>query len=85
VLVQDPVEDVLAGHRVDDRLAQQRAEQVDGDAAFPQRLGEGVVLLFGAFDPQHVVEQELVLVGWGEPFQLQVRPVHDHLAQDPDL
>ena len=57
----------------------------DFDAAFHERVGEGVVLLARPADPEHVVEEELVLVARGQTPQLEVRPVQDHPAQTADL
>ena len=61
------------------------SQQVHLHAQVPQRLGEGVVLLLGPLHPQHVVEEVLVLVGRGQPLQLQVRAVQDRLSQAADL
>src|SRR6185312_12166025 len=44
-----------------------------------------VVLLPGPSGPQHVVEQQLADVPRGQPGQLEPGPVHDHLAERPDL
>jgi hypothetical protein len=38
-----------------------------------------------ALHPQDVVEEKLVVVGRGETFQAQVRPMHHHLAQAADF
>jgi hypothetical protein len=48
-------------------FGQQLTEQVDADTALAQRIGERVVLLTRPADPEHVVEQQLVLVGRGQP------------------
>ena len=45
-----------------ERLAQQVAEEVHLDPAVPQYVGEAVVLGTRAPDPQHVVEEQRVLV-----------------------
>ena len=44
-----------------------------------------VVLLLGALDPEHVVEEVVVLVGGRQPLQLEVRAVQDRLPQAADL
>ena len=84
-LVESLLEDVLAGLRDGHGLAQQLVEQVHLDAEVAQCLGEGVVLLLGALDPEHVVEQVLVVVGRGQPLQLEVGPVQDRLSQAAHL
>ena len=48
-------------------------EVEDPHPELAQRLGEAVVLLLGPLDPQHVVEEQVVLVGRRQPLQLQVR------------
>lgn len=84
-LVEDPVENVRAGLRKLERLPQQLPEQMHGHTAVPQHLGEGVVLLLRPLHPEDVVEEQPVLVGGCEPFQLEVGPVHDHLTEPSDL
>ncbi len=42
---------------------EQLVEQVHPHAEIAQRVGERVVLLLGALDPEHVVEEVLVVVG----------------------
>jgi len=49
--------------------------------AVAHRLGEHVVLGFGAGHPQHVVEQQFLGVGRRQPGVLQTRPVNHHPAQ----
>ena len=65
--------------------SQQVGEQVHGDALVAQHLGEAVVLLLGAVHPQHVVEEQPVLVAGGQAEQLRAGAVQDHLAQASDL
>ena len=84
-LVEDPVQDVAAGLGHLERAPQQVGEQVHGDALLAQHLGEAVVLLLGAVHPQHVVEQQPVLVARGQAQHLGAGAVQDHLAQAPDL
>src|SRR5207245_4899963 len=50
-----------------------------------ERIGEGVVLLARALDPEHVVEEQLVLVRRREPFQLKVRAMQQRPSQRPDF
>ena len=64
---------------------EQLLEVDDLGAAVAQQVGERVVLLAGPLDPQHVVEQQVVVVGRGQPLELQVRPVDHDLAQLADL
>ena len=52
---------------------------------FFERVDERVVLLAGALDPDHVVEEQVVLVARGEPLELEARPVHEHRVQDADF
>ncbi len=73
----------LASGMLDAR--EQVAEEVHGDAAVAQHVGEAVVLLPRAAHPQHVVEEQRVLVAGGEPLQLQIRSVQDDPAQPPGL
>jgi hypothetical protein len=46
---------------------------------------ELVVLVLGALDPQHVVEQQLVVVGGGQPLEAELGPMDHHLAQPTNL
>ena len=46
---------------------------------------ELVVLVLRPLDPQHVVEQQVVVVGRGQPLEAELRPVDHHLAQLADL
>lgn len=67
------------------RLAQQIPEQMDLDPAVTEHVREPVVLGAGAPHPQHVVEEEVVLVGRGEPLEFEIGPVEDHSPQAPGL
>jgi hypothetical protein len=58
---------------------------VDGDTAVAQDVGEPVVLGARPAHPEHVVEEQRVLVAGGEPFELEIRPVKDDAAQPPGL
>ena len=44
-----------------------------------------VVLPLGALDPQDIVEQQVVVVGRGQAFEAEIRPVNDHLAELADF
>ena len=46
-----------------ERLGEQVLEQEDLDAALAHPGDELVVLVLGALDPQHVVEEQVVVVG----------------------
>lgn len=79
------VEDLGAGLVDLQCLGEQVGEVVHLDAAFAEGVGEHVVLLAGALGPQHLVEEQVVLVGRGEPEQFQVGAVQQDLPQPPDL
>jgi hypothetical protein len=81
---QGLLEHRLVGIAELERLAKQLVQVEDFDAAFDQGVRERVVLLAGTPYPQDVVEQQLVLVGRGEP-KLEVGPVNDHATQCSDL
>ena len=68
-----------------ERLGEQVLEQEHLDAALAHPGDELVVLVLRALDPQHVVEQQVVVVGRGQPLQAELRPVDHHLAQPSDL
>ena len=44
-----------------------------------------VVLPLGTLQPQHSIEEQIVMVRRCEPLQAQFRPVHNHLAQFTNL
>ena len=54
-------------------------------APLAQHVREAVVLLAGPAHPQHVVEEQRVLVAGREPLQLQIWPVEYDAAQPPGL
>ena len=68
-----------------ERLGQQLVEQQDLDAALAHEVDERVELLPRAAHPDHVVEQQLVAVGRGQPLVREVRAVDDDAVQGPDL
>ena len=78
----EPLPGLVAGGQ---RLAQQVLDVEDLDAALAHPGDELVVLPLGALDPQHVVEQQLVVVGRGQPLEAEVGPMDDDLAQLADL
>ena len=55
------------------------------DAALGERIGERVVLLPRALHPDHVVEQQIVLVARRQPLELEPRTVHEHRPERADL
>ena len=61
--------------------AEQVAEEEDLDPALAHPGHELVVLVLGPLDPQHVVEQQFVVVGRGQPLEAELRPVDHDLAQ----
>ena len=67
------------------RLGEQVAEVGDLDAALAHPRHELVVLVLRALHPQHVVEEQLVVVRRCQPLQAELRPVHHHLPQLADL
>ena len=67
------------------RLAQQVQEEEHLHPAFAHGRDELVVLPLGAFHPQHVVEQQVVVIRRGQPLEAELRPMHDHLAQLADF
>ncbi|GAA3079220.1 hypothetical protein GCM10020254_24300 [Streptomyces goshikiensis] len=85
LLVEHPVQDEVSRLRDVEGLGEQVAEEVHFHAPVAQYVRESVVLLAGPADPQHVVEEEGVLIGWCEPLQLQIGPVEDDAAQPPGL
>lgn len=85
LLVEDAVQDERAGRRDRQGLGEQVAEEVDGDAPVAEHVREAVVLGARPADPEHVVEEEGVLVARSEPFELQIRPVQDDAAEPPGL
>jgi hypothetical protein len=60
-------------------------EEQDLDVMFPHQVDERVVLLPRAADPDDVVEEQLVAVRRRQALVREVRPVHDHRPQRPDL
>ena len=68
-----------------ENLGEELRVVMDVDALVSQRLGEGIVLLFGLLRPQHVVEEQLADVLRGEARQLESRTVEDGLAELADL
>ena len=66
-------------------LRQQVLHVVDLDAALPHPGDELVVLPLGPLDPEHVVEQQLVVIAGREALQAELRSMDDDLAQLPDL
>lgn len=85
LLVEDAVQDERSGRRDLQGLGEQVAEEMYGDTAVAQYVGEPVVLGARPAHPQHVVEEKCVLVAGGEPFELEIRPVKDDAAQPPGL
>ena len=80
--LDQPVPPLVAGR---ERLGEQGLEQEDLDAALPHPGDELVVLVLCALHPQHVVEEQVVVVGRCQPLQAELRPVDHHLSQPSDL
>ena len=68
-----------------ERLGEEGLEQEDLDAALPHPRDELVVLVLRALDPQHVVEEQVVVVGRRQPLEAELRAVDHHLPQSSDL
>ena len=68
-----------------ERLGEERLEQEDLDATLLHPRDELVVLVLGALDPQDVVEEQGVVGGRRQPLETELRAVHHHLSQAPDL
>lgn len=83
--VEDPVQYELPCLDAVQRLGEQVGEEVHAHSAVPQDIGERVVLVAGALGPQHVVEEELVLVGGCEACHFAVGAVQDDLPQPAGL
>jgi hypothetical protein len=43
------------------------------------------VLVLGALDPQDVVEEEVVVVGGGQPLEAELRTMDHHLPESSHL
>ena len=70
-----------ARFRLLERLREKRVQQQHLDAVLTQRIGKLVVFLRGEFDTQHVVEQQVLEIPWGQALEAQLWPVQQHLAQ----
>jgi hypothetical protein len=62
-------------------LGEEVTEQEDLYPALTHPGHELVVLVLRALYPEHVIEQELIVVGRGHPLEAELRPVDHHLAQ----
>ncbi len=82
---QGAAQHLVAGGGDVERLAQERLELLDVDAAVLQDLRERVVLLLGALHPEDVVEEQLGAVARRDALELAARPVHEHPPQLTDL
>ena len=67
------------------RLGQEVDQEEDLDAPLPHPRHEHVVLVLGTLDPEHVVEQQAVVVRGCEPLQAQLGAVDHHLAEPAHL
>jgi hypothetical protein len=57
----------------------------DRNAAFPHLGHEVEVIALGILHPQHIVEEQIVTIGWGEPAMGQPRGTHQDFAELADL
>ena len=84
-LGDDAIEEPRAGGVALHRLGEELRHVEHLHAMVRERVGEGVVLLAGPLDPQHVVEQQVGAVGRGQATELEVGAVQQHTAQDAHL
>jgi hypothetical protein len=68
-----------------EHLGQELFRVEDLDSPVAHDADEGVVLLLRAFDPDDVVEEQLLGVRRRQPRVLTARPVDEYLVQLPDL
>ena len=76
--LDQPPPALVAGRQ---RLGQQVAQVEHLDAPLAHAGHELVVLVLGALHPEHVVEQQVVVVRRGQPLEAEFRAVHHHLAE----
>ena len=74
-----------ASASLDQRLGEEVLEEEHLDPTGAHLDHELVVLLLGPLDPEHIVEQQVVVVRRREPPQAQVRSVDHDLSQLADL
>ena len=75
--LDQPATALVAGGQ---RLGQQAPELEHLHPALAHPGDELVVLVLCPLHPQHVVEEQLVVVGRSQPLEAELRPVDDHLA-----
>ena len=80
--LDQPAPPLVAGR---ERLPEQVLEQEHLDTTLAHPRHELVVLVLRALDPQHVVEQQVVVVRRGQPLQAELGPVHHHLPEPAHL
>ena len=51
------------------------------DAAGAHQAGEHIVVLLGLFDPEHIIKQQRIAVGRGQPSMGKPGATDNHLAQ----
>ncbi len=88
---QGPADRVLGGDLLDDHAAGFRAggkgfckqilDEEDFHPVGQHDLCKVLVFQLGPFHPQHVIEEEFIVVGGGEPFEAQVGPVDDDFPE----
>lgn len=84
-LVDDTIEQPLAGGVVPDGLCQELSDEDHLDAVLAEGLREDVVLLPCPLDTPHVVVEQVRAVRRREAVQLQVGAVQQHAAESSDL
>jgi hypothetical protein len=67
------------------RLTEQILEQEHLDAVIAHLRGELVVLILRTLDPQHVVEQQIVVIRRGQSLQTELGSMHHHLPEPAHL
>ena len=70
-----------AGLSIGHRLSQQVVHLQHLDAALDHRAGEGIVVVAGLRNPQHIVKQQLMAIGGGESLLRKPWAAHQHFAQ----
>ena len=86
VLRRDEVDQPLPGFWAGiERLSEERLQQEDLDPALAHPLHELVVLVLRTLDPEHVVEQQVVVVGGRQPLEAEPGSVDHHLSQATNL
>src|SRR5215469_8886286 len=79
------IENPFSCFRNCNRFCQQVMHFDDVYAASAHFVDEVEVIPFRIFDPQHVVEEQSVTIGWGKPFMGPTRRTNQDLVQFADF